>query len=129
MSTALTILQALRGEIDRGAPSQYILQRLDEIEAAIRGEFGRSRKGTKLAEALIAFAALGEGATPTMLGQALDASKEGYHAGALGSKRLDRLRKVGFARKAHFGWWVLTNAGTAEVARLLAEASTEGAGA
>ena len=129
MSQALTILQALRGEIDRGAPGQFILQRLDEIEAAIRREFGRSRKGIKLAEALIAFAALGEGATRMMLGQALDPKKGGYRAGALGSARFNTLRQAGFARKAHFGWWVLTNAGTAEVARLRAEASTEGAGA
>lgn len=138
MSDVLSLVRALRGEVASMPVAHMehmqsmICTRLDEIEAVIAATQPKPKRDSLLARSLLALADQGEGATPAMLGHALDPSKEGYQAGTLGGNRLNALKQAGLARRAHFGWWVLTEAGQREVEQLRrasAPASGEGAAA
>lgn len=128
MSTALaqirTMLSNLRQPEYPVPPRAFLLRELEAIEVSLVTETQRLDRGSGLARALLTFAGLGEGATPMQFGQALDPQKEGHHAGSLGGVRLNSLKHNGLVKRAHFGWWVLTEAGREEVKRLSAARSS-----
>lgn len=96
-----------------------LLCALESIERAIVGQPVSERRRSVLLEALMLVVEWG-GTTPMKLGNALDPSKEGYHAGALGTARLSAMKQAGLVRKEHFGWWVATEEGVAEVGKIKA---------
>ncbi len=118
MSTALRLVRDLRVNLDAlSAPT--IRDRLDRIEEAISSDAKRLEPGSGLARALLVIAGShAGGVTPADLGHALNSELVGYKAGSLGGVRLNSLKHAGLVQRAHFGWWVLTEAGRQEANRL-----------
>lgn len=117
MTTAHAILTTFRENLallpaDRDVPRAVVLHQVDEALAAL----GESQ-APGLSAALLGIADRG-GVSPHELGKALRPDFNTYRAGNLGSTRLNSLCKLGFVRTARHAWWVLTDAGAAEVARL-----------
>lgn len=124
MSTALRLIRDLRANLDALSMPE-IRNRLDRIEEALASDAKRLDPGSGLARALLIIAgSRAGGVTPADLGHALNQELEGYRAGALGGVRLNSLKHAGLVRREHFGWWVLTESGHQEVARLRLAASS-----
>jgi len=125
MSTALVRTRALIADIRarEGLVLSHVdlLDALAGIETALVSDRPIKPRSRLMGATLLTMTDLGPGCTPMQLGHALDPSKDGYRAGMLGGNRLNLLNGAGLVWREHFGWWVLTAEGHAEILRLRAE--------
>lgn len=97
-----------------------IIRSLEGVEAALVLEAAAQGARRGLAQSqrrvLVAMIALGGAGTPAQIGNKIDPSLDGYRAGAHVGSRLSHLQSAGLIRKAHYGWWEVTESGRAMAA-------------